>query len=194
MGPDILVANGAKPMNRQENGILHIRNAEIGFRSTADVLPGTLPSPPTLGQPLPLVSRPFRADLTNSNIQSRNAAESLQEDKEEGIILSPKPQRDTLASVVDQYRDEPEYSEDEEDDLTHDGDTDRYSEDLESRNDTSEYGGEYGRRYSGLTNDSLEPREPIFDLTPTREPSPATYAYGRALEFGKLFLRCFIPY
>jgi hypothetical protein len=35
----------------------------------------------------------------------------------------------------------------------------------------------------GDDGSTLEPPKPIFDLTPTREPSPGRYRHGEALHF-----------
>jgi hypothetical protein len=95
-----------------------------------------------------------------------------------GEIHSPRPQRDTIHNIVDQYS--------HEDEEEGEGGGTRIS--ILSAS-TASFGNEEvgkisGERERGREEVDLSPPKPVFDLTPGREPSPARYKHGEPLHFG----------
>ncbi len=132
--------------------------------------PSTLESEDTSTSPEP-IDHP--EDFTGGE---ENGRDSVEDSTRRIEIISPKPQRDTINSVVDRYRHDTTYSEGE-DDL----DTEEQDENLRERRESV---------FSEESDVSLEPppiTKALFDLTPGREPSPARYKHGEPLHFGMSF-------
>lgn len=128
------------------------------------------------------------------------------------LAPSPRDGRDTIHNIVDTYRDSDISTRSDYDDTgrysrfsseRHQGEADemyasedegggRYSSDRDERGRLSSEVGdgieELASPISAGEGEKLELPKPIFDITPTREPSPGRYRHGEALHFGKFDL------
>jgi hypothetical protein len=113
-------------------------------------------------------------------------------------IIAPKPTRDTLHNIVDQYaqRDSTVSYAQRSSMVSYDSQYDDSAASInpdsspsktvktQASNDTEEERGG-GDQFEELKS-PLSPPVPTFDLTPGREPSPMRYRHGEPLQFGRL--------
>ena len=159
---EMMIGNGGEGMDRLESPTPQQQPV------LKPSVPQTSELPPVASAPgkhlVPNISPPLDFEVASSASQPETlfAPPDPRSTTHRPEFISPYPQRDAIYNILDEYN---------RDSILSFSTSDQSDSDAASEADEVDY---------------LTPPQPIFDLTPGRESSPARYKHGEPLEHGEL--------